>query len=314
VKLLGDEGTLKDKGQAYNNLGNILYDQGDYEEAASMYSKSLGVREKISDKKGIAEAYNNLGNVYYEQGDYQRSAEMMEKSLKIMHEIGFQIGIAGVYNNLGTTYQDLGRYQEALEMHQGSLAIREEIGDMPGVAMSNANLGYVSLDLYDFDQAKNYLEKGLHLMDEMDLRAYDYEPQTRVWLSQALLGLGQHAKAEKMASEALDIAEELNQKASQGFAKRIFGVIELKQINSNDTSIDKKTCNRIELQLTESLKIFEELKMEHEIGRSCLELAHLYHLKGDSGEAQKHIFRAKEIFKKLGAMGDLDKANNLEIK
>ncbi|MFQ5823066.1 MAG: hypothetical protein ACE5JB_03325, partial [bacterium] len=79
-------------------------------------------------------------------------------------------------------------------------------------------------------------------------------------------------------------------------------------------SIDKKTWNRIELQLTESLKIFEELKMEHEIGRSCLELAQFYQLNENSGEAQKYIFRAKEIFQKLGAMGDLDKVNNLEVK
>lgn len=273
----------------------------------------MKVRKEIGDKKGTAEAFNNLANVYYEQGNYGRSAKMLEKSLEIMLEIGFQVGIAGTYNNLGTIYQDLGRYQEALDVHEKGLTIREEIGDMPGVAMSLGNLGSVDFDLGNFSKAKERLEKSLELQKEMRLRVF--EPEAYAYLSLVLLELGQHVPARQTARKALSVATEMNQKANQGIAKRILGVLEIKQINSNgDTSIDKKTGNRIELQLTESLKIFEELKMEHEIGRSCLELAQLYHLKGDSGEAQKHIFRAEEIFKKLGAMGDLDKANNLEIK
>jgi len=313
LALLGKKGNLKDKAHAYNNLGYILYDQGDYDEAANMFTQSLAFREKISDKKGIAEAYSNLSNVFYEQGNYQKSADMLEKSLEIMHAVGFRSGIAGAYNNLGTIYQDLGRYQEALEMHQESMAIREEIADMPGVAMSYGNLGSVSIDLHNFNQAKEYLEKSLYLMEEIELRFY--EAQTRVWLSQALLELGQQAQAKQMALKALKTAKEINQKASLGSAKRILGVIGIDKIRYSATNpTDQNQLKKIERQLTESLKIFEELNMEHEVGRSCLELAHLYHLKGDSGEAQKHIFRAKEIFKKLGAMGDLDKAKNLEIK
>ncbi len=184
---------------------------------------------------------------------------------------------------------------------------------MPGVAMSYGNLGSVSIDLHNFNQAKEYLEKSLYLMEEIELRFY--EAQTRVWLSQALLELGQQAQAKQMALKALKTAKEINQKASLGSAKRILGVIGIEKIRYSDTKpTDQNQLKKIERQLTESLKIFEELNMEHEVGRSCLELAHLYHLKGDSGEAQKHIFRAEEIFKKLGAMGDLDKANNLEIK
>lgn len=313
VKLLGDEGNLKEKGQAYNDLGNIFCDQGDYSQATKMYSRSLELREEISDKKGIGETFNNCGIVSFYEGNYEKSAEMLEKSIKIMHEIGFRSGIAGTYNTLGAIYQYQGRYQQSFDIHQKGLDISEETGDIPGIVISCANLGAASLEMKNFRQAREYLEKCLHLMKEMANRVH--EPQIRVWLSQALVELGKYKEAKEMALKALEMAKEINQKAMQAFSKRALGVIELKQLKvKKGTSIDKKTCNRIERQLTESLKILEELKMEHEIGRSCLELAHLYHLKRDSGEAQKHIFRAKEIFKKLGAMGDLEKTNNLEIK
>ncbi|MEO8398974.1 MAG: tetratricopeptide repeat protein, partial [Ignavibacteriaceae bacterium] len=310
LELLGSEGNFKDVSQAYNNLGNILYDQGEYFQAAEMYQKSLELREKISDKKGIAEAYNNLSNVYYEQGNYQKSAEMMEKSLNIMIEIGFKIGIAGSYNNLGSIYQDLGKYKEAFEMHKKSLTIREEIGDMPGVAVSKANLGYISLDLHKYNEANEYLVKCINLMEEMELKFY--ESHTRVWLSQSLAELGQYTQAKNTALKALQVAEELNQKSAQAFAKRMLATIEMIQLERSGQVNDELIIwERIERQLNEALQIFNELKMEHEIGRSYFELAKYFKQKGDLKGSQKFINESKKIFESLGALGDLEKIEKL---
>lgn len=310
LELLGDEGSLKERGQAFNDLGNILFDQGDYEQATKMYSRSLELREEISDKKGIAETYNNLGLVYIEEGDYKKAAEMMEMSIKIMNEVGFRSGIAGTYNNLGAIYQDLGRYPEAFDVHQTSLSIREETGDIPGMVLSYGNLGAVCLDMRKFEEARDHLTKSLRLAQERGLKIY--EPQVRVWLSQALLELGEESEAKKVATKAQDIAESLNQKAYQGFTTRVLGIIELKRHETVEPDVkDQKTFEKGELLLTESLKIFEEMKMEHEIGRTCLEFVRFYRLTGDDSTTKKFAHRAREIFRKLGAMGDLEKLNQL---
>ena len=273
--------------------------------------RSLDLREKIADKKGIAETYNNLANIHCEEGDYQQAADKLEKSIKIMSEIGFRTGIAGTSMNLGTVYKDLGRHDDSLKMLQKSLRISEEIENMPVVALSLANLGSVNLELQDFSQARKNLEKSLQLMQDLDFKIF--EPQARVWLSHALLELGLEFEAKQMAIKAQEIAEDLNQKAIQGFAKRILGVIELNQLkNKTLTSADHELQKRIQHLLRESLHIFEELKMEHEFGRTCLELAKFYLQYGNEDASQNYKNRAKGIFEKLHALGDLEKANKIK--
>ena len=157
--LLGEQGHVRERADALNDLGNILEDRSENERAQEMFRRSLALREQISDKKGIAITYNNLANIFCAQGDYPNAAAMFSKSLELMKEIGFRAGIAGTCNNLGTIYQDQGRSREALEMYKKGLRVREEIGDRPGIAMSYGNMGFVSLDLGDFTGAKEYLRE-----------------------------------------------------------------------------------------------------------------------------------------------------------
>jgi len=311
LKILEDKGNLKERAQAYNDLGNILFDQGDYGQAEAMYKSGLELRERIADKKGVAEAYNNLGIIYCEQGEYEKAAEMMEMSIKLMDEIGFRVGIAGTYTNLGAIYQDQGRYDDAYETHQTSLSISKEMGSLPGEILSYANLGPVCIDLGKFDQAIEYLEKCIELMHSMKIRIF--EPQALVWLSRALLELGRRAESKEAALKALDLAEELKQKASLGFAKRMLGVVEVDELRRTVEGItDSEKTALVEKHLTESLQIFAELKMGHETARTHLELANFYKLVGNKIGLEEHLARAKGMLEKLGAGGDLRKIKEVE--
>jgi len=311
LKILGDKGNLKERAQAYNDLGNILFDQGDYAQAELMHTSGLELREKIADKKGIAEACNNLGIIYCEQGNYEKAAEMMEKSIQLMSEIGFRVGIAGTYTNLGAIYQDQGRYSESYETHQKSLSISKEMGSLPGQILSYANLGPVCNDLGKYDQAVEYLENCIQLMHKLNMRIY--EPQAFVNLSRAKLGLGKLAESKEAALEGVKLAEEFKQKPSLGFAKRMLGVIETVELNSKaeGTTVSKR-IKKVETHLKESQQIFSELKMEHELARTHLELANFYKLIGNKMGLQEHLARAKGTLETLGAPGDLKRIKEIE--
>ena len=311
LKILEDKGNLKERAQAYNDLGNILFDQGDYEQAETMYRSGLNVRERIADKKGIAEAYNNLGIICCEQGEYEKAAEMMEMSIGLMNEIGFRIGIAGTYTNLGAIYHDQGRYQEAFDTHQTSLSISKEMENLPGEILSYANLGSVCIELGKHDEAIGYLGKCIELMHGMKIRIY--EPQALVWLSRALLDLGRRMESREAALKALNLAEELKQRASLGFAKRMLGVIEADEFRTAAKEIaDSKSTVPAEKHLMESLQIFADLKMGHETARTHLELANFYKLVGNNADFQDHLAHAKGMLEKLGALGDLRKIKEVE--
>ncbi len=297
---------------AYNNLGVIYEDLGAFEQATEMYSRSLKLCEQTGDKKGIAVAFNNLANIHYFQGDYGKTVENSKKSLEIMTAIGYRSGIAGACNNLGTVYQDQGRYDEALKMHEKCLLIRTEIGDIPGVSMSYGNLGSVKLDLQDYIGAQKDLEKSIQISDSINLRIF--VSVAYAWLALTLQYLNESENAKQKGKIALQIAQEMAQLNQVAIAKRCLGIINLIQLqNQNQSELKIDSWIESENYFKECLEIFENLKMEHEIGRTCLELAKYYNYLKTSNEAKKFLERAIEIFQKLGAFGDLTSAENIQI-
>jgi tetratricopeptide (TPR) repeat protein len=313
LSILGENGFLKERSQAYNNLGNILFDQGKYDQSADMHNQGLILREEIADKKGVAETYNNLANVFYEQGNYEKSASMCEKSLAMMQEIGYRNGIAGSYNNLATIYQDQGRYQEAYDAYQSGLLIWEQIGDKPDLAIVYANLGSACIDLGKWKEAEECLEKSMALYDEIGLKYFI--PQALVWYCRILLEKKQFQKALEHANKALKIAKAHDQRANEGLAKRMLGKIELSiWENNSKNQDDPEKPMGIEKKFKEALKIFQELGMRHETGRTHLILAKYYRITGQTDNARSNIKEATSIFKQLGAIGDLKKAELLSTE
>ena len=311
MTLIEGEGNLKDLAEAYNNLGVIYEDRGLFDQAAEMFTKSLHAREELGDRKGVAAAYNNLANVSAVQGDYRRTAENLKKGLDIMTEIGYRSGIAGACNNLGSVYQDQGRYGEALAMHERCLALRTEIGDIPGVAMSHGNIGSVKFDMGDHAGAKEHLEKNIEISRSIGFRIF--ESQVHSWLALALLNLGDTSAAIQSCREALRIAGEMDQPNQLAAAKRTLGIIGLARMQTDEgQSADPWSASGIHLQ--ESLEMFDSLKMHHDAGRSHLELARYYRHIGDLERCREHLLRAKEVFQKLGARGDLARANQIQVK
>nr|2AVP_A Chain A, synthetic consensus TPR protein [Methanothrix harundinacea 6Ac] len=63
--------------EAWYNLGNAYYKQGDYDEAIEYYQKALELDPRS------AEAWYNLGNAYYKQGDYDEAIEYYQKALEL---------------------------------------------------------------------------------------------------------------------------------------------------------------------------------------------------------------------------------------
>ena len=310
LSLLGAHGDLRERADALNDLGNIFEDQAEYDCATEMFRKSLLLREKIADKKGIAVTYNNLANISCARGDYGNAVMLFRKSLDLMKEIGFRVGIAGTSNNLGTIYQDQGRSREAMEMYLKGLKVREDIGDRPGIAMSYGNLGYVHLDLGDYAKAAEYLEKSMVLQETMGMNTL--MSATMSWLAIANAGLEEFDRSLDLATRAVSLATSFHQRWFEGIAHRALGIILVKQwAGASEEERVERLYERGTTHLAFSLTIFDEGRFEHEAARSSLELARAYAKHGDRQQSEAFRQRAIDVFQKLGAMGDLDRAITL---
>jgi len=69
------------------NLGNALYKQGKYPEAAEQYQLVAGQSQKMMEtpegKEHLAQVYHNVGNIFMQEKDYGKSIEAYKQSLRI---------------------------------------------------------------------------------------------------------------------------------------------------------------------------------------------------------------------------------------
>lgn len=141
-------------GSAYNIIGNIYSDKGNYPLALQNYFQAQEIFEKNGMKKKMASTYNNIGGIYFYQGNYPEALKNYIASMKIKRETGDTGEIANTYNNLGLIYTALRNYDEALHYYRMVLKIAEGKSNQDLLGISYHNLAEVYSEEGNYIQAK----------------------------------------------------------------------------------------------------------------------------------------------------------------
>jgi tetratricopeptide (TPR) repeat protein len=197
--------TLKGKDRkkianAYNLLGIISEDIGDYEKAIANEYKSLEAYEELKDSTGIAGCYLNLANAFKSKGEYKRALSFLSQAQTYFTKLKNKKGIAFTYNNMATIYEESEKPEDALPYLKKALAMKIELGDKRSIAGAYMNLGLVQNDLEQYDESLNNLSQALSLYREL---------KSRGGLSDVYINLGQlytHKKNYVKSKEMLDSA------------------------------------------------------------------------------------------------------------
>ncbi|MEO5570381.1 MAG: tetratricopeptide repeat protein [Bacteroidia bacterium] len=200
------KGTVK----AYNIIGNIYMEKGNYPDALKNHIASLKSSKEIGDKKGIATSNYNIGIIYYKQGNYPDALKNYLNSLKYFEEIGFKKGIAASYSVLGIINQAQGNYLDGLKNHFASLKINEEIGDKNGIANTYTNIGIIYSKQDHYPDALNFFFISLKIREEIGDKkgvADSYGNIATIYFEQ-----GNYLDAFKNDFAALKIREEIGDK------------------------------------------------------------------------------------------------------
>lgn len=170
-ELYGKEHT--NTAEAYNNIGVVYKNQGDYLKALEYHKKALEIDEKVlgTDHPGTATDYNNIGVAYDEKGDYPEALEYLKKSLELREKVlGTEHPDTAItYNNIGSVYSILRDYSKALEYLKKTLEIKEKVigTDHPSTATSYNNIGTVYDDKGDYPKALKYYQKALKIREKV---------------------------------------------------------------------------------------------------------------------------------------------------
>src|SRR5207248_11073429 len=110
---------------AWNNLGWLLTNIGDYLESIRSYARALAIAERNSDTTRIASALNGQAIAYRHMGEYAKARANYERSVALYEK---QFGpeherVAGPLNNLGQLFLITGDPVRAKPLFVRALAI-----------------------------------------------------------------------------------------------------------------------------------------------------------------------------------------------
>ncbi|MCH7761790.1 sigma 54-interacting transcriptional regulator, partial [candidate division TA06 bacterium] len=347
-------GDLYNQATTQVNLGNLAQGQFDWEEAIRLYEVALSIGERVGDPLKMAKAFLNLGNVYGEKGEWKRGIEFYWKSLKIRQKIGDLSGEARCRNNLGSLLLQMGEFEEGFKELQKSLEIRKKIGDRKGIASSYLYLGEGYKEIQHWKRAMRALEKCRLAFDGSE-GGRDERSLSKVYLTEAFVhhemagrnkrkgGSGREnrnsikEKSLEYCQKGLDLAKKTKTLEAEGTGYRILGQILAETENSGRKTKDQSS--KSEVYFKKSVKIFRNLRIPFELGRSLLELGKWQKKNADDGrrnidqrsavagskvhgqkpklknlssieEAFASIKEAETIFKTLGAKADLERTRS----
>jgi protein O-mannosyl-transferase len=201
---------------AHYNLGIVLRDYGESDEAITHYRQAIALRP------GYAEAHYNLGRLLAEKGEFNDAIDHYEVA------IASNPADAEGHNNLGATLFQVGRVDDAIAHYQKALAIRPDYADVscnladallskgdmngaiayyltcvavwPNQADAQYNLASALLRKGRIDEAITHYEKTLELLPE--------NAEAHVNLGSAFLAKGRVVDAIAQYKEALRLAPE----------------------------------------------------------------------------------------------------------
>lgn len=193
--------------KAADNLGLLMLDRYDYENAMKYFVESLSIRNTANDEKGIATSKNYIGWVFYLQEDMNSALANLESALEIRNKITDFEGAAATHENLGYVYLFKKTYGKAKEHFGQAMELRIEMEQLPEAASLASHMGKIASDMGDTDGALAYYSQSLDLnssLQDLPNIGTDYNNIALVYYNQSKTSA---FDKEELLEEALDANE-----------------------------------------------------------------------------------------------------------
>ncbi|XP_046849334.1 uncharacterized protein LOC124442869 isoform X2 [Xenia sp. Carnegie-2017] len=158
-----------DVAYSYNKLGELLWKNGEYENAKDFHERAMEIQAKQigPDHVNIASTYNNLGLVYYNMGEYEKAKNFYERAIQIETK-SFgpdHVNIAIRYNSLGSVYDKMREYKKAKDIYERALEIQTKAfgPDHVNIATTYNNLGLACDHMGEYEKAKYFFQQAMKI-------------------------------------------------------------------------------------------------------------------------------------------------------
>ncbi len=227
-----------------NSMGNIFLVLEQYDLAVQRFTKSMKIEESVGNKLGLAINYHNIGYAKEATGDLDGALIDYKESLRYNNEIDSDLGRVICNNTIGRIYIKQKKYTEAINIISSTLESAKGLRDKFHLSGVYINLGWAYLEMNNNSQAKKYLNEGLAISKEYNLKSS---------IAESYAHLANLAEKEKQFEKALDF-----QKQSYTLNEEITNEKNFKYVNDLIIKYDKEKFN---LQIENLEKENENVKL-----------------------------------------------------
>ncbi|MEJ1929563.1 tetratricopeptide repeat protein [Nostoc sp. NIES-2111] len=196
-----------EKAAIIHNLAYIYVEQGDVEQAITLYNESLEIKQRIGDVQGQAATLHELGRIYSNKGEVEQAIALYHESLSISERIGNVQTQAATLHELGHIYAKKGDVEQAIALYHESLDIEERIGNVQGKAATLHQLAIIYANKGEVEQAINLFQQSLEINEHIGYA--QGKAMTLLWLGSLAEKQGEYAQATSYLQPALEILQKL---------------------------------------------------------------------------------------------------------
>jgi adenylate cyclase len=146
--------------------GKILHLAGRFAEGMALYTRAYETAERSGSLSDRAQASNNLGNAARDLGNYLDAEGYFRRALALWEQVGDTECISGAHINLGNLAMSQGDFKVAREHHQQALTVCQEIGNVQGLTLAQANLAILAAEEGDGPTAVSVAENCLRALNQ----------------------------------------------------------------------------------------------------------------------------------------------------
>jgi two-component sensor histidine kinase/Tfp pilus assembly protein PilF len=154
-------GDLEYQGNVLNARGTAYFYQGVTDKAMAHFMDALAFAEKNDLLLCRSQALNNIAIVHRRAGEHQEALGIYRRSIQVKRRLGDERGIANTLSNMGVAYGHLGLPDSALQRFSEAIVTYRALGDAYEVGSTQLAMAEVYLDHDDFAQAGAQLEEAL---------------------------------------------------------------------------------------------------------------------------------------------------------
>ncbi|MBN1657688.1 MAG: tetratricopeptide repeat protein [Anaerolineae bacterium] len=212
----GNAGSREMVARCHFSLGNLVRQQGAYDEALQWLSLACEGFEAVGDRHGLVRALWAIGEVHWYKGDHGGALQALERQMELAGELDDYRAMSDAAGTMGIVYWSLGEIERSRHFCRRSIEIAEGIDHWWGVGRALITIGNTYHSEGDISAAFTAYEQAFEVASQIG------DKQCKSWavanIGELYRAAGQHRAALAHYRHTLQVALEIGETWSVSIA------------------------------------------------------------------------------------------------